>query len=79
MRFEEGAEWLAQGWVQPYVPVEHDVADEEGAQVGPAAAEEAVCVYGGMRGVPVYGEVFEIGTALDEHFPEAMIAWDGLV
>jgi len=61
------------------VPVEHDVTDKEEAQIWPAAAEEAVCVYGGMRGVPVDQEVFEIGTALDEHFPETMIARDGLV
>ena len=61
------------------MPVEHDVADEEGTQVWPAAAEEAVCVYGGMRVVSVDGEVFEIGTALDEHFPETMITRDGLV
>jgi hypothetical protein len=56
--------------------IEHDVADKEGAQIWPAAADEAVCVYGGTRGVSVDGEVFEIGTALDEHFPETMIALD---
>ncbi len=38
------------------VPVEHDVADQDGAEVWPAAAEEAV---GGMWGVAVDGEVFE--------------------
>ncbi len=61
------------------MPVEHDVADQEGAEVWPAAAEEAVGIYGGMWGVAVNGEVFEIGTALDEHVPETMIAWNGLV
>ena len=45
----------------------------------PAAAEEAVCVYGSVGGVSVDGEEFEVRTALDEHFPETMIAWDGLV
>jgi hypothetical protein len=46
------------------VPVEHNVADKEGAQVWPAAAE-AMCVHGGMRGMSIDGEVFEIGTELD--------------
>jgi hypothetical protein len=41
--------------------------------------EEAVCVYGGMWGVSIDSEVFEIGTALDEHLPETMITRDGLV
>jgi hypothetical protein len=58
------------------VPVEHNVADKEGAQVWPAAAEEAVWGHGGRS---IDGEVFEIGTALDERFPMTMIAWDGLV
>jgi hypothetical protein len=61
------------------VPVEYDVADQEGAQVWPASVEEAVCVYGGMWGVSIDSEVFEIGTALDEHLPETMITRDGLV
>jgi hypothetical protein len=32
-----------------------------------------------MRGVSIDGEVFETGTALDEHFPETMKPRDGLV
>jgi hypothetical protein len=61
------------------VPVEHDVVDLEGVQVWPVAAEETMYIYRGMWGVSIDGEVFETGTMLDKHFPEAMIAQDGLV
>jgi hypothetical protein len=79
VRIEEGAEWTAEGGVQLDVPVEHDVANQEGAQFRPAPADEAVCVYGGMWRVPVDGEVFEIGTALDEHIPESMIRYGFII
>ena len=79
VRVEEGAEWPIEGGVQPHVPVEHDIADQERAQLLPAAADEPVCVYGGVGGVPVDGEMLEIGTALDEHVPQSMIAGYGLI
>ena len=61
------------------MPVEHDVADQERAQFGPAPVDEAVRVYGCMGGISVDGEAFEVGTALDEHVPQTVISRDGLV
>jgi len=78
--FEEDAEWSsADGGVQLCVPVEHDIADQERAQFGPASADEAVRVYGRVGGVSIDSEVFEVGTARDEHVPETVVSRNGLI
>jgi hypothetical protein len=68
MSVQEGAEELSPGL---------NLASTTSA-IRPPSVETTVCVYEGMRGVFVDGEVFVIETVLLEPFPEMMITWNGL-